>query len=163
MERERRAVSHAAAASSPSAAPAQFALPDLPPLTHDSHSGVALPDPPLGSAPEVAFLLHGVLPAETCDALVAFAEARDFRAALLSEDSTTGGYPDPDVRKCGMLQLDDDALATALWSRIRPALQAMSWDGLELSFPAGTRWRRRKGAWPRAGQRPRCPAPQRSL
>ena len=108
-------------------------------LPTNAWTAVELPDPPLSDhAAEVAFHVPRVLSATACGMFVRLAEAVGFRPALLSEDSKTGGYPDPDVRQCGMVQVDDAALATHLWARIRPMLQTMSWEGLAVAFPSGT-------------------------
>ena len=102
-------------------------------------TAVALPDPPLsGNAAEMAFLAPSVLSATACTTFIRLAEAVGFRPALLSEDSKTGGYPDPDVRQCGMVQIDDAACATHLWARIGPMLQTVSLEGLAVAYPAGT-------------------------
>ena len=120
-----------------------FASVETATLAPTAWRAVTLPDPPLaGAPPEVAFVVPGVFSAAACDEIVAFAEATSFRPALLSEDSKTGGYPDPDVRQCGMVQIDDEIFAAALWELLKPILASMSWDGLVSSYPASTSgWR----------------------
>jgi hypothetical protein len=113
------------------------------PLDACTITPVELPDKAVpGCSDEVAFTILGLLPESLCTFLIQLSETEGFRPALLSEDSARGGYPAPNERKCGMVQLVDQGLATRLWDRLRPMLTAMEWDGLSLSFPKDTSgWR----------------------
>jgi hypothetical protein len=74
------------------------------------------------------FVIHGFLPVEECDRLIARSEALGYEAATVGDVLVTG------VRNNARVILEDPDLATTLWDRAKPFLpQVGGWQAVGLN------------------------------